>query len=302
MKTILPFLIISFIISNLNAQFAPEGATWYYGEGFAFSGDISYMKFVAEGDTIIQGKLCQKIRKYGKVDCLSRPILEFTYDENGTIFFYNQHTTEFDTLFDFNASPGNAWIVKSYEYNGEENEIEVSVDSVGITNVNGVDLKILYLKYHIDFLNNSFFIPRVVLEKIGDLNYMFYFPNQSFFVCDSNYSTGLRCYEDEDLGHFETGIADSCTLNYIWVGTNEFDLSNRTKIYPNPVSDIIIIEADAANAPQRFLIRDVSGKLVKAGIISNKYIQLDYSQKGLYFLELYSEDGSLLSVNKFVKH
>ena len=47
--------------------FAPIGATWYYSEGFAFSGVIGYSRIESIGDTIINTKAC-KILKKGKIE------------------------------------------------------------------------------------------------------------------------------------------------------------------------------------------------------------------------------------------
>jgi len=302
MKRIIFTFFFTITILGLNAQFAPEGAIWYYGEAYAFSPNTGYMHFVAEGDTIIQGTTCQKIRKYGKVGCLGRPWMEFTYEDSATVYYYNPHHDAFEILYDFTAESGDSWTVYSYDYDGtDEDTISVIVDSVDVININGFDLKRMFVHYNgfslLPFPGYEFSIPTILIERIGDLYYMFNFWPSTYQVCDGNGSTGLRCYEDLTLGLYDTGIAESCT----YTGILEIDKNNRIKTYPNPVSEIVIIESDLAISIKKYIIRDLSGQIVQRGFISTNEIQLKHTNAGVYILEFYSNKDELLSLNKFVK-
>ena len=288
----------------MKAQFAPEGATWHYGEAFAFMGDKSYMTFVAEGDTIIQGITCQKIKKYGKVGCLGRPSMEFTYEENGIVYYYNPHHEEFEILYDFTAETGDTWTIFTHESSGDQNVITVRVDSFDFVTINGIALKRIYALYEYEFAGwggSDYSNPTVLIERLGDIYYMFNLHTLSYMVCDGNYSTGLRCYEDEEFELYDTGIADSCTYSYIWVGVSDINKIDRVKIFPNPISDRILIESDLATEPKKYIIRDLSGKLVQQGLIINNEIHLRNASTGIYLLEFYSDGDLLLSLNKLVK-
>jgi hypothetical protein len=64
MKRIALIVILVLVSITLYGEdFAPVGAEWYYSEQFAFSGDLNYIKFTSEKDTLIYGKNCKKISK-----------------------------------------------------------------------------------------------------------------------------------------------------------------------------------------------------------------------------------------------
>ncbi len=307
MKKLTFTLAIAFMISSLNAQFAPEGATWHYGEGFAFSGNIDYMKFVAEGDTIIEGVTCQKIRKYGQVACLGRPSTEFTYESEGIVYYYNPHHSEFEILYDFTAEPGDTWTMFTYEPGDtSENEVTVHIDSVDTVILNGVELKRMYALYQYDFPawpgGPNHWRTEVLIERLGNIGYMFNLHNQTLFVCDGNYSTGLRCYEDEDFGLYETGNADSCEYVFIWTSVSEVDKNNLISIYPNPVSQTLFIDAAPEVAPATYILSDITGRTIQKGTLNNNEIELGTIPEGIYLLQFYAADHTLLVTKKMVKN
>jgi Secretion system C-terminal sorting domain len=302
MKTLIYTLLFVFLANNLKAQWAPEGATWHYGEGYAFSGDIGYMEFVAEGDTVIQGITCQKIRKYGKVACLGRPWMEYTYEENDVIYYYNPLHDEFQILYDFTAEPDDTWVVYTYDSSLENQDtITVLVDSVNTININGVESKRMFVHY-LGFSTTpgqeyEFSIPTIIIERLGDIYYMFNFWPASYQVCDANYSTGLRCYQDDLIGLYDLEIAESC----LYTGLSEINKNDRIKIYPNPFTETVMVESDLAISPKKYIIRNLSGKLVQKGVIMNNEILLKKINSGIFLLELYAGDNELLSLNKLIK-
>ncbi len=304
MKTLIHTFVLVFLLTNLDAQFAPEGATWHYGQGYPFSGDIGYMTIRAEGDTLIQGITCQKIRTNNAVYCLDRPLIEFTHQENDIVYYYNFHYEEFQVLYDFSAGPGDIWHVYTYDNSLDlEDTITVLVESVEWININGSLLKKLSVLYQYDFqeYNWAYATNQTIIEQLGDTHYMFDFHIASYNWCDSDYSKGLRCYEDSILGLYETGTAESCTYSHIWISLSEINTNDLINIYPNPAHSLIKIESKSGLVPKNYILRDFTGKIIHKDRIENDEIRLDHLINGLYLLEFYSDDAKLLSLNKLIK-
>ncbi|MGB1032666.1 MAG: T9SS type A sorting domain-containing protein, partial [Flavobacteriales bacterium] len=72
-------------------------------------------------------------------------------------------------------------------------------------------------------------------------------------------------------------------------------------VYPNPNSGDFTISSIDNNA-HRYVVRDVTGKLIAEENISNRMkvdVQLNV-QKGIYFIEVLSPSGSVLQNNKLI--
>lgn len=305
MKKLTFTITIALMISRLNAQFAPEGATWHFSEAHAFSGDQGFMKFVAEGDTIIQGVTCQKIRKYGQVGCLGRPSMEFTYETDGIVYYYNPHHSEFEILYDFTAEPGDTWTMFTYEHEDTaENEVTVLIDSVDTVILNGVELKKMYALYQYNLFSGGepdFSHQGILIERLGNIRYMFDLRTYAYLYCDGNYSTGLRCYEDEEFGLYNPGSVD-CEYVYTWTSVSEVDKNDLISIYPNPVSQTLFIDTAPEVAPATYILSDMTGRTIQNGALNNNEIELGDIPEGVYLLQFYDADNTLLTAKKMVKN
>ena len=157
------------IIMSDQQEFAPIGAEWHYNERFAFSGDIDYIKFTSEKDTVIHGKSCKKITKRHKIYCFDRPDTEFLYTSNDTVYFFDATFNEFQNLYIFNSAPNDSWIIKIKDEAQEIDTITISVDSVSTKQINEQNLKTLHVTYD----KNDEIYPEsyssTIIEKIGDV-------------------------------------------------------------------------------------------------------------------------------------
>jgi hypothetical protein len=72
----------------------------------------------------------------------------------------------------------------------------------------------LYVTQTISFENKKVSESNRIIENIGYDSFMFDFYPSSTIICDMNYSTGLRCYEDTSLGNFHLGSQKPCTYTY----------------------------------------------------------------------------------------
>lgn len=218
-----PFSFMAFLQAG---DFAPVGATWYYSEGF-FDGPPNaksdYIKFESVKDTLINGKTCRKITKRHRIICNFRPDVEYLMTRNDTVFIYEEWLKDFVILYDFNAEKSDKWLVpiKSW-YDGEVDTLTLVVDSTDYVTYNGHELKRMFVDYYHED-DQSIVYSAEIIERIGDVNYLF---NPLFnwdIPCDGNYSQGLRCYQDEVIGLYETGIAESCDEIIPWHTSGLYD-------------------------------------------------------------------------------
>lgn len=304
------FLIILFSIptSIEGQEFAPIGSEWYYSEGFAFSGDIDYLMITSISDTIINGKPCRKL--FCDDLCWNPSRTQFVYYSNDSLFFFDQELDMFQLIADFNAKKNDSWKVLVMDWDNFIDTVLVTVDSAFIQSINQIDLKTLNVTYTItDQISDGVIVQHIwvssyssqIIERIGDIQYLFNFPKDASMACDMNYSGGLRCYEDTVLGFYSTGIAESCTYTYKWTGIENNNLESEFKIYPNPTSDWIEIESKT-NIELSICLIDLSGKIVyEFESLGSSRLNLTNLQKGFYVLWIKNSD-QILGVKKIIKN
>lgn len=218
--------------------FAPEGAQWHYEEYFAFDFGVDFIRFTSSGDSILNGRNCRRIEKRHQLECYSRPQTEFVYTEKNRVWFWDPVLNDFQILYDLNARAGDSWSIRILTPYDEQasDSVVISVDSLSYTEINDHRLLTLHVSYDLYFEEYSTSHNGTILERIGDTAYMFnWFPSYTM-VCDANFTTGLRCYEDDYLGLYKTGLAASC--EYVATGVDDMAVKDRYRLYPNPTGGI----------------------------------------------------------------
>lgn len=284
-------------------DFAPIGAKWHYTEQFAFSGDISYLWIESVGDTIINDKDCKILENNGGLVCAFHNIMDFVYYEDSIAYFYVPEIDTFQILYNLRAQKDSSWIVVfGMDLESKLDTIQVVVDSVSFITINSKKLKKLHVSYksmNVGWENLGY--GGEIIETIGDIYYLFNLYSLSGIVCDGNYSGGLRCYEDSELGFFSTDIAESCTYTYDWVGikNNQSDLD--IDVYPNPTSNWIDIEYKT-NIILMISLLDLSGKCLKEYEINgNTRLDMTNLEKGFYILQIKNSD-KILGTRKIIRN
>ncbi len=280
--TFISVLIIS-TLTLMSQDFAPIGSEWHYDEHFAVSSQVDYIKFTSEKDTLIYGEVCRKITKRHRLGCNDRPDIEFLFTRNDTVFFLDTLFNQFQILYDFSAESGDSWIIKVNDAEIENDTVFITVDSTSTKTINGFDLKAL----HVTYVNSSGQWPEIyhstILEKIGDLTYMFNWYPYYYGACDVNWTEGLRCYEDEEFGFYSTGIAEACDFS---TNINELEMQNSFVVYTNPTSAFSRVEVDSQ---EEFIleVNDLEGRLLHLKSFTST-TSLDFTafQKGMYLLKL----------------
>ena len=211
-------------------EWAPIGAKWH----FNYTG-TSYSVFESTGDTIILGKTCRKIEKSKDYHYWgNRPLMEFTFYSNDSVYFYDQNFPGFYLLYDFNASPGDSWYYQfpGESHTGDIDSIKVIVDSVDMVTINSYSLKRLYIHYdtvNFEWTDDCFLLcdkQSSIIQYLGDTLNMFNTFTMDEVELDAEFPGVLRCYDDPIIGHYETGIVDSCT----WVNTLDIQASSTKAV------------------------------------------------------------------------
>lgn len=265
---------LTVIISSLatNAQnWSPEGAKWHYSETYAFDPYTGYFFFESMSDTVINDQPCKRIEKNHSLQYMLRDgDKEFMFSKNDTVFVYDEYIGEFQILYDFNAESGDTWTRLIPDFSEGADTAYVHIDSTTTVDINGVILKKQFatfsMVYHDDYIDDMTY-NGTITERIGYEDYMFYSTPISYFTFDMNFANGLRCYEDDMLGLFETGIVESCTYTSEETDRDLEDLQESyLSIYPNPVKNLLQIEGNVIY-PVDFVLQSITGKTLIQGKI-----------------------------------
>lgn len=284
MKFICFLSLICIVHKNLFAQteFAPIGATWYYTWG-ATTG-FGYEKITCEKDTIFNesdwSKLTHEVNGYDGITHQFFTITlppAFVYEDSFRYYFYfNQQTY---LLYDFNAQPGDTFTTL-YDpfWDLQANKITLTVDSIGIQNINGIDLR--WIKVSSPNYSEWPWAVRIY-EKLGSLCYL-------FATWDSPLNEGyyqLRCYDDSGFGHYETGVTSAC--DEIFSGIDEIE-NTFFGISPNPAIDVIAIEGSADLFGSEIGIYNIIGSKMKTSMFTDSRNEISVSDlpAGIYFLQM----------------
>lgn len=304
MKTLILFFSFCFLWLTTTSQgWAPIGARWHYTENFSFWNPIveDYIKIESVKDTVVAGKVCRKLTKRHNIGCSDRPDIEFMYSENNQVFFFDTNFSSFQILYDFGAIQGDSWaiLVKDLDPPEDVDTLIVSVDSTNQTIINGISLKQLFVTYKLKGETNPYVKHNsTIIESIGDLWYMFNYYPEWALGCDMNFSEGLRCYEDSLIGLFETGIADSCEYIKLLDGNEDIE-SPPITIYPVPANEVLLVKIEK-RIPIQFKIYDFTGKVVLTRILKDNRIPVYELKPGIYIIELFDSNESLLSRQKIL--
>jgi hypothetical protein len=193
-------------------------------------------------------------------------------------------------LYDFSAQAGDVWNIISNKPpgpNGSIDSVLLQVDSTAFIQINSVTRKILYTSY-VTPSSHFFDFDGPIVEGIGSLDYFF----PQYGACDPLVS-GLRCYDDSIVGHFQPNAAIACD-SVISVGIHAIDDEIKFSVYPNPFSNEFKVEGLKLKVGDAIKIVDVYGKEIYLQTFTSQTLNfkiqtLNFSQ-GVYFLEISSEN------------
>lgn len=307
MKTLLQILsVFTLATFSINAiaqtEWAPVGAVWYYDYHGGWGEYESYVTMTSTGDTTIQGISCRKLdfKGPGVGPQFEYNTTYYTYESNDIVWLFDG--SNFRLLYDFNAEAGNSWeaFSPSAIWQCDDSITNVVVDSIGYETINGVNLKYLMVNTpepEWGFNNCYSYDETKILQKIGSLDFMF---PQMTCGADMPMVCQLRCYEDNQIGFYSTGIADSCTYER-GVGIKKIPYDDNISVFPNPVIDNTFIELQDISGNCTVKLMTPEGKTLFQKELTQKksFIPMSHLPKGLYFLVF--NINSTVSPRKVIK-
>ncbi len=257
----------------LNGQinyFAPVGSTWYYDHTFFFGNNKNdYTKILTIGDTVLDGQTSSVL--FVENADINIPDLSdtvFVRFNNGKVFRYFPSIDAWGLQYDFNASVGD--ILMCYgNYFAMVDSFKVRVDSVGTTSINGNELRTQYYTS----LDGDWDYTQKVIEGIGGQNFLF-----TSWTLAENTNNGLRCYIDDTIGYYNTGMVDVCDT-ILYLGLNDHLELEKVSIFPTLTNSHITVKNPTPDKIELTLFD------IRQCIISNCYI-LPYENKEIDFMNV----------------
>lgn len=299
-------LIFTFLpILTIGQNWSPSGAVWYYGFSAVF--DAGYYKIEYIGDTIINSIQCKELRKTLYHENLTSQTFdttiigtEYTYADADKVYLFKHN--QFYTLYDFSAQVGSIWIVPEIKrYNGCDTTGTIQVDSIGIMNINGQNLRYICVSPTNTLQQWGWDVK--IVERIGPIQafsvttYDYLFPQKYNFcgmaIDELIEGGGFRCYSDNSPFSFTTNISPTCDF-ITSIKSMEID-SNQANVFPNPSkgSFTLVIE-NTINAIE-IQLTDLFGNLVLQKHFENQsIITLNTPVSGTFILKIIQKDKIIL--------
>ena len=238
----------------LSAQdWAPIGAVWHYRTYIqGFPPLSSSIRYEVVADTVINGQATRKVTAGHEVTTF------YTHDVEGLVLAYVPMASSFDTLFNFNALPGERWsMVPLPDPLACTTESWVEVVDTGSTMIDAVPLRWLAVNYHNITDDQEFVGTDTIVERLGSKS-QFMLPQE---LCNTLVSPGstfdLLCYSDNTIAYVQPAIVHCNPGSAIPSNATHSAL----ELVPNPGSDGFTLKANEASQAM-ITVPDARGALV----------------------------------------
>ena len=271
-----------------------NGSEWYY-EIENENGSITYQHLEQTADTTVNNKDVQIIIRtntlYDKGEH-SEVTHEYVYEEDGVVYWWNKDLQEFTVLYNFDAQPGDSWVIKV----GTES-LTMHVDAVEQYEYEGRVFKMLQVSDVDDLFSGT------IVCGIGHLTS--FFPERLMNQGKNYRVEGIRCYWRDGELFFKYGDED-CDAVY---KNYHFGLDEQGEIvftvYPNPTHNVLFVETfpetslngmfassetfqETSLQAKTYRITNLTGQILQTGSITAENQQIDVSSlpEGMYFITI----------------
>ncbi len=288
LKLLLNLPLLFIYVRSFSQIWCYPGATWHYTHYNSMASMYTKHEYVY--DTIISTKLCNKITYYtqgygtsGPIAYFSTPI--FTHINGNVIYIKDQFTSNFDTLFNYGAVPGNTWLLAP-------KSVSTCISSKAtVADTGHFYIQSQYLKWLKVNVNGVINFTDTIVERIGSLNRYFYFFGD---VCptapDQDKGGPLRCYDDNQIIGYKRY---SAPCNYFYSPTSiqlNNSSENKFTVYPNPTETAINIYVSEKLMDSEIEIINFIGQTIAVLPYTN-HINISTLSEGSYFLKLSVKDS-----------
>ena len=321
-KSILLLGVAIFSTGLLRAQteFAPLGATWYYGNMESMFGDTGFTKTTVTDSAVIDGKKVKVlISEYhaSSGGVFPRDTI-YAYQTGDSVLFYRDG--DFHLVYNFGLNVGDTMELYNpdnktcpiYDWMDVREEDlmygHVVVESIKTLDINGTQLKEFnFVSADPDSYYSRFSDRYHYIEKIGTTTNLF----GEDCIAD-NFGGGifgdLRCYEDEEIGHYQySRAACDSIFKFDWEAYYEWAKQEREKligiddvcaesgfsvIYSSVNRTIIICLQDNCTL-SHIIIVDSDGHILYDDICqSEANINIPLQKTGLYIIQVKNDNGT----------
>ena len=309
--------VFSAVTLKAQTEFAPIGATWYYGITEAMWGDRGYLKVTSADTTVIDGKKVKVlVSEYHQSDGGVFPMdAIYVYQTGDSVLFYRDG--DFHLVYNFGLNVGDTMELYNPDnkschiYDYMKIRIEdllyghVVVKSIDTLNINGTQLKEFNFvsadpksDYYL-FSDHYHYI-----EKIGTTSNLF----GEDCVAD-NFGAGifgdLRCYEDEEVGLYQYG-REACDSLYEYDWTKYYhwrdsmlrvDVIDKeyleVKLFYSQSDKAVVVDTRGSCEPSVIKIFDVDGRIVYCDVCEpDTQTQVALKRKGVHVVLISNNMGT----------
>jgi len=305
MKNLLPAMVLGVLLSPvvMNAQsWCPPGATWHYQYASAGPMLITYghVLFEVTGDTVIAGQPTRRIDRsthtynfdsLEPVSWVLQPI--FTHASDGVAWIYDPAAAAYDTLYHFNAVPGDHWkfapLPAGY---GCDTTSRMLVTDTGTTAIDGIPLRWLAVDVEFFVENLEFVQADTIYERLGGSFTYMLAKATCLFAVDGSEGGALRCYEDDEISY--NRVDGPCDLV---LGMYDLPIIHSVDIFPNPCTTQATLNWPTGTPVEQFILTDASGRVVRqwkprSATAAQHTINVDGLASGMYTLQVRTWKGS----------
>lgn len=279
LNQILFFLLIVVVDATAQITWIEKGATWHYDYTSFWEGK-GYEKLAYGTDTVIQGRLCNKITR--EVYYISNQTLDtihyrktpqYIYQSGDTIWLFKNDS--FHELYNMTLSVGDT--IAFMNFPTLQNNIN-KIEAVDIVRLNNTDLKQQTIGV---YENGAKILTAKIIEKLGMLSDPFnFFWNEFNFKITDIPIYKFKCYEDLFFSSINFSSSD-CESLLSSVGVQETSTNQPYLFYPIPCSDKLIV--NNANTIFQYKIFSIEGKLIEHGYAYNE-IDVSVLTEGIYLI------------------
>jgi hypothetical protein len=259
-----------------------------------------HVLFEVVGDTVLAGQTTKRLDRSTHTYYFGTQVLHsfgmapiFTHASDGVAWIYDQQTATYDTLYHFNAVPGDHWKIPQVTGDfGCDTTSRMLVTDTGTTVIDGIPLRWLSVDFEYYVAELELMLSDTIYERIGGLDVYMLATTYCLFAVDGSEGGALRCYEDDEINY--TRVDGPCDT--VVVGINEPTILRSVDIFPNPCTTQATVNWPAGTPVEEFTLTDASGRVVRQWKPSTRTaaqhtFSVDGLSSGMYTLQVRVKDG-----------
>jgi hypothetical protein len=252
-------LFIVFLSLNCQSQvWCTPGSVWHYKDNHYYGQGYTRMEYLA--DTVINGKTYNKIKQFKIGQNISGYYNSTTYLYTRTSNNVVYHVGD-DTLYNFNATVGDKWRIRSQDINCANSY--VTVIDTGHILIQGQNLKWFWISPTNQPPNTKGIFAGYVYERMGAMNMSPYeFGNLCAPSIHWNHTGALLCFSDHQITEYKhNNYSSPCDVMFVSVEDLQLD-PDLFLLFPNPGQGLFTfhLELPGTGEPVSVNIMDLLGR------------------------------------------